>query len=398
MGNQLQKLNCSHHPRHHHDNDDVYEPDRKRQKGNRNELTTVKVPVEPKSITDICYDCLERILDFLDLQSLLHVADTCTWLRAAAAMKFGTNFRQKRIYLDLQTYAQPWIHVHRNEINLSGLRVCLPFLRCFGEKITDLAVNYRNSDGKITGQVDRYINQYCGNLISISQVNRAFPITNLQKPFKNVEKIDITSSCLGKYLPKFTYLFPNLGHLEMYYVSFYAFQNVCFPNLKHLTLIVENSNRWQYFTYENTAKFLNVHRKLDVLNLMLFGEMALSTLLRLISGNRCITKLSVVSGLGYSDKFVNVNVDEMDRFAAKHPLLVELDVVSFRFTADNAVRFIGQMTSLKLFKFQVENSFERDCLFEQLDDEWKYHFWTFNGIFYIKLNRGKINKMNEFLI
>lgn len=32
---------------------------------------------DAKSITNICYDCIERIFDFLDLESLLNVANTC---------------------------------------------------------------------------------------------------------------------------------------------------------------------------------------------------------------------------------------------------------------------------------------------------------------------------------
>lgn len=387
MGNQLKKLNC----KHHHYDCDGYEPNRKRQKHDQNQTTENAIEVEPVSLTNICYDCLERIFDFLDLQSLLNVAGTCAWLQHIVAVQFGEKFRKKRIYLDLHNpHARSWIHVHRNEINLSGLRNCLQFLRYFGGTISDLVVNYSDVGNETAGHVDQYINQYCvGSLVKISQVQRAFPITNLQKPFKNVEKLDITSSCLGKHLPKFVDLFPNLQHLELYYVSFdaKALKNVSFPRLEHLTLIVENSNRRQYFTYANTAKLLRAHRKLQQLHLMLYGRMNLLTLLRLIWENRCITKLSVMIGLGYSDTYLDVNTFEMNQFIAQHPSMVELDVLSFRFTADDAIRFISQMTSLKLFKFQVKDRFECDFLLDQLDDAWTHHIWTFNGIFYIKLKR-----------
>lgn len=383
MGNQLKKLNCTHH---HYDCDD-YEPDRKRQK----QATANPFEVEQVSITNICFDCLEHIFDFLDLQSLLNVAGTCKWLQHVAVNKFGQRYRKKRVYLDLSNpHARSWIHVHRNEINLSGLNNCFSFLRCFGGKISDLVVNYSDNSDKITGYVDQYINQYCvESLVSMSQVQRAAPIINLQKPFRNVEKLDITTSCLGKHLPKFTNLFPNLRHLEMYYVSFDAatLKNVSFPRLEHLTLIVENSERFQYFTYSNTAKFLRAHRNLQHLNLMLYGKITFLKLLRLIWENRCLTKLSVMIGLGYSDSFVDVNMFAMNQFAVKHRSMIELDVLSFRFTAGDAIHFIRQVTTLKLFKFQVKNRFERDCLVEQLDDEWKHHFWTFNGIFYVKLQR-----------
>lgn len=54
---------------------------------------------EAKTITDICFECLERIFDFLDLESLLNVADTCKRLQMVAATKYGNNYGGKTIFL-----------------------------------------------------------------------------------------------------------------------------------------------------------------------------------------------------------------------------------------------------------------------------------------------------------
>lgn len=42
--------------------------------------------------TNIYYDCLERIFDYLDLESLLNLAQTCKRLQIAAAAKFSDAY------------------------------------------------------------------------------------------------------------------------------------------------------------------------------------------------------------------------------------------------------------------------------------------------------------------
>lgn len=56
-----------------------------------NAIEEMEATSEVKSLTTIYYDCLERIFDFLDLKSLLNVADTCKRLRIAAVAKFGDD-------------------------------------------------------------------------------------------------------------------------------------------------------------------------------------------------------------------------------------------------------------------------------------------------------------------
>lgn len=59
--------------------------------------------MEAKTITDICYDCLERIFDFLDLESLLNVAHTCKRLQNAAATKFSGDHGKTPIQLQCES-------------------------------------------------------------------------------------------------------------------------------------------------------------------------------------------------------------------------------------------------------------------------------------------------------
>lgn len=62
-------------PNDQYENESAYGPAQQHQEsdGNKGPIG----PRETKTITNICYDCLERIFDFLDLESLVNVAGTC---------------------------------------------------------------------------------------------------------------------------------------------------------------------------------------------------------------------------------------------------------------------------------------------------------------------------------
>lgn len=71
---------------------------------------------EATAITDICYDCLERIFDFLDLKSLLCCAQSCKHLQMAAAAKFGHDFGKKTVFLEA-SYDKERLRLYNNNIS-----------------------------------------------------------------------------------------------------------------------------------------------------------------------------------------------------------------------------------------------------------------------------------------
>lgn len=70
----------------------------KRQKHEKCE-ESINYEAATASITDICNELLDRIMDSLDIASLLNVADTCKRIRIAAAAKFGSKFGNKEVIL-----------------------------------------------------------------------------------------------------------------------------------------------------------------------------------------------------------------------------------------------------------------------------------------------------------
>lgn len=57
---------------------------------------------------------------------------------------------------------------------------------------------------------------------------------------------------------------------------------------------------------------------------------------------------------------------------AEHSLIVELRLISYRFTADDAINFIQKLNSLNRFQFAVKVRSECDRLLHQLDNEWEH--------------------------
>lgn len=132
------------------------------------EATTPEEPIH-SYFGNICYELLERILDELDLESLLDVAGTCKRFQTVAAAKFCSKYgRRKVIARSADVYgfvfddliSEPYGSAADDPIYIMGLKKCLPFLRCFGAKISSLDVS-GSWPQKEEIHLNRYINQYC---------------------------------------------------------------------------------------------------------------------------------------------------------------------------------------------------------------------------------------------
>lgn len=110
------------------------------------------VSAEPElTITTICYDVLERIFDFLNVQSLLHIANTCERLRIAAATKFSADYGRNRVVMCPNVFPDQTINFNDidDEIVVNGLKYSLQLLRCFGAEIKDLSLHFGRDNGEM---------------------------------------------------------------------------------------------------------------------------------------------------------------------------------------------------------------------------------------------------------
>lgn len=364
------------------------------QKHDRNEENHVDAPAV-KTITTICYDVLERIFDLLDVESLLNVADTCKRLQIAVKAKFGEMIEARDMPKSCSIYSGTMyraagINTSKGYIQVTGLKFCLQFLRCFGEKVTRMDIEYEDNV-KHSEHINRYINRYCCD--SLAHVTMDFKKTMLQnvpqpKPFKNVTYLSMSNFIAGKnQLAHAVGRFPNLRAFEIFYFDNEAAIDVtggvAFPQIEHLTLCFYNSG-WDS---DELAAILSSNRHLKSLHLMDIVLLQLSDLLDMIEGYQSIVEIKIMN----DDNLDNGNDVELTRFANEHPTIENLNLKWYVFKADDAIKFIRQSSNaLKKFAFRVEGQSERDRVLNQLgNNEWQHNVSEEDagGYFTIKSSR-----------
>lgn len=374
-----------------------------------NEDEINRTEVEAKTITNIYYDCLERIFEFLDLKSLLNLAQTCKQLQIAAATKFGHEYGKGRIvispypiyennYIELSKHPHPYL----NRINVRGLETCLPFLRCFGAKVQHLHFILQSKNN----YADQYVNQYCADTLTrIEFYNHdRFLFT---KPFKNVEVLDLYNTIsIRNELPNLVKWFPKLRHLKLDHV----FNNrspfgVRFPTLEEVTLFVHGNYLHELLehqaiidmnvpsiqttlTTENAMDFLHANPQLCRVTFEAWRlELTLTTLLNMMSKNSSLLALHV------HGKSTFVTMDETKRLTSEHRSIVDLDLKDYVFTSDSVIHIIRQLNSLRNISVRMQNLVEYVRLLNQKSNEWRSnemnpHFdMAYDGSIFVSLKR-----------
>lgn len=254
-----------------------------------------------------------------------------------------------------------------NIIEVTGLKFCLSFLRCFGCKITRTIVIFSSGVEQSKEEyLDQYIKQYCADtLTGISFADKSgFSNEAFAKPFKNVESVEIACDLTGETWSNFANWFPNMLHLDVNpcYEWDTATMKVRFPHLEHLFISVVETDEHN----EKVMKIIESNPQLQSLHICTYFEMPFNTFLTKIHANTSITKLRV-----YETNAYDVETSELERLMAEHPLIVELDLAEHRLTADEAINFIRQMKALKRIVFDVHGRSDCDRIMKELEGEWK---------------------------
>lgn len=299
MGRLKRKRHCGNNP----------EARKKRREPDRNERYKT---VKPKAITiaDINYDCLERIFDSLNLETLLKVADTCKTLQIAAVSKCKHFLNKRRIRLD------PFGAVHTppeiksimergvgNVLIVSGWKLCLSFLRLFGASISFLTVAWKKGNVHQKNDfMNRYITKYCCNALFWTSFENCRQMV-FEKPLESVETLNIIKCDLGNSLPKYVNWFPNLRNLNLDVCDQNTLFNMTFPHLQHLTIFVGYDSGRGILTTENASDLLHANRQLISLRIDTSPHMTFSTLMIMISGNPFLSSLRVDNWRSKVEKF-----------------------------------------------------------------------------------------------
>lgn len=160
------------------------------------------------------------------------------------------------------------IHYNGGAIEFFRLKLCFPFSRCFGAKISKFEL--RHCHGMTDTQkyhLDRYANQYCAETLTwlIIWNSRASLMESFPQPFKSVRravrKVEIFAELRSQL--------PNLRELRVRMQQTTVDENtaaVYFPHLEHLALRIDNVREY-YFSTKNAVSLLQANRQLQSLNI-----------------------------------------------------------------------------------------------------------------------------------
>lgn len=190
-------------------------------------------------INNLNDDCLEHILEFFDLQTLVNVADTSKRLRQVTKSVFKRKHAKKKVEIRLNSCLQ-----------LSNLKL----LRNFGDLIEHLSVKqypYRERVSIIWSKalktiqqkmIREYIIEYCSGSDAL-KIFELFWVPKgvfnaIMKPFRSVEVFKHFGPNLSGKISHFNQWFPKMRHLELNFSDVSSRHKRCvemkFPLLEHL--------------------------------------------------------------------------------------------------------------------------------------------------------------------
>lgn len=200
---------------------------------------------------DLDFDCLEYVLEYLDLHDLLNVADSNKRLRKAAELVYTGKYGDRRVVFGIIKLLSDQTFVFKNstysrEIESKGFKTSMQLLRCFGPLISTIRlVKIRSSETNqplMDKWVFTYINDYCADYLKklyvANQCHKLFyqrlVLHYFNRPFKNLVLLSQCDYTFSENISLNT-LFPNLQDLasgHIHNTSFFKFQHSAFSQFE----------------------------------------------------------------------------------------------------------------------------------------------------------------------
>lgn len=203
---------------------------RKRKLGDEGRKWKQNTPAKPEpledaiakgksKITDLKDDCPDQIFKKLQLKDLLNVSDSSKRFKKPVGYAFASNYGDHE--MDMRCFCNQNLKQHKINGNfsleISGMLICLKILRCFGHKISKLAICYGSINEDQEAKVNQYLNEYCAD--SLVEIRIEGPtIPNLIKPFCKIKKIEFRFTHLDFKITQFNKWFPNMRRLKFEFV------------------------------------------------------------------------------------------------------------------------------------------------------------------------------------
>lgn len=312
--------------------------------------------LQATQITDLNDDCLQMIFEFLDIQSLVNIADSNRWLVNAARLVYIRKFSKISVVIDFNNH-NCWGLTHNDtNIYVYDPKICFRLLRIMGFAITDLRICYNATEVKQFKYVEQYIKQYCSGTVRMLQFAHkpSFWIQNFEKPFTKVESVKCLASKFGNEFHYFPRWFPNLRILELDNCD--ITYEITFPPFPHLTKLRIS---WTKIPQTRISQIIRDSSQMQSLEIALKPQYELSK-----------------SGMWLRHDYVDTNRNELIEFTKAHPSIMNLDLLSYNFTTDDVIFLIQQQKALQRFRFIPEHFSQLDDILTQLNNEWEGFYGT----------------------
>lgn len=224
-------------------------------------------------LTDLNFDCLESILEYLELIDLLNVADCNKRLQKAAELVYAYKYGDKTVLFSNRP-TDRLIRVVDKYIEITDLKVSLRFLRCVGCEISKIEIRKRGRWKKnIEDQYKlfKYINKYCAeHLEEMKLLKTKFVVdsNNFNQPFKSLVRLNIVDYDFSKkisvanFFPKLNYLiYSNFKNASLFNINTDYFSALT-------TLVIHQTHLNNSFRNENVLPFLELNPQLRTLALV----------------------------------------------------------------------------------------------------------------------------------
>lgn len=195
-------------------------------------------------LSDINIKCQLQIMDKLDLNGLLNVAQTSAHFETLAADIFRRKHAKKtvEIFGPLKKEAANPIEESSVDVRIENYQTVLKFIRVFGPLIQKLTISYPNIELHERKEIHELVDKYCSDTLLTIFLNSCDQnaLQNLKKPFKMVEEVIITGELETSQhsTVKLNEIFPSLRRLSLNYIETLDTDivDVEFPHLNHFSV------------------------------------------------------------------------------------------------------------------------------------------------------------------
>lgn len=150
----------------------------------------VKISIDPLELLNLNDDCLEAIMEHVDLSDLVNLAEAHDRFIPITCLVFSRRYRKKKLFLNIG-------HIRFGDSNAFEIqKYCEKYFQYFGQLMSRLFINFLGDRADECENL--FLKQCCTNLVDLELTFcTTSTLEMIIEPFEKVKKLSITKSALG---------------------------------------------------------------------------------------------------------------------------------------------------------------------------------------------------------